>query len=387
MNILYITHCDPRRTDFGSAQRSHLMWKALKRLGTVYTIYNIGPDDPKKVFDNTEHIASVSLLSPNPIVKILQVLCVRYLAPAEWPFRSRKFIQSKLPWKNVEFDCVVTRYLRTAAQTAAWKIAPLYVDIDDLPSESFATIRRGAHSTIVGWFLQKIVDAWQRFVLRKCRATWIANGDQVAEVQKICTCSSLPNLAMPPSAGYVRNGRQKQQLMTVGLMGYEPNCQGVDWFLETCWPEIHRHFPEMTYAIAGGGLSNELQAKWSTLPNVQVLGFVDDLDALYSESLAVVTPIRSGAGTCIKVIEAAMHGRKVISTPFAVRGLGTRQLSAIGVVVSDVPEQIIGELEALLRDSRRRIQDEISRNALEMNSYENLKACVNALLAPVAEKR
>ena len=101
----------------------------------------------------------------------------------------------------------------------------------------------------------------------------------------------------------------------------------------------------------------------------------------------MVTPSRSGAGTCIKVIEAALHGRKVISTPFAVRGLGTRQLSAIGVVVSDVPEQIIGELEALLSDSRRRIQDEISRNALEMNSYENLKACVNALLAPVAEKR
>lgn len=369
MNILYITHCDPRRTDFGSAQRSHLMWKALKRLGTVYTIYNIGPDDPKKVFDNTEHIASVSLLSPNLIVKILQVLCVRYLAPAEWPFRSRKFIKSKLPWKNVEFDCVVTRYLRTAAQTAAWKIAPLYVDIDDLPSESFATIRRGAHSTIVGWFLQKIVDAWQRFVLRKCRATWIANGDQVAEVQKLCTCSSLPNLAMPPSADYVRNGRQKQQLMTVGLMGYEPNYQGVDWFLETCWPEIHRHFPEMTYAIAGGGLSNEFKAKWATLPNVRVLGFVDDLDALYSESLAVVTPIRSGAGTCIKVIEAALHGRSVLATPFAVRGLDTVQQKNLGICSTERPEEMVAILEQLRLDSQRSLrQDEQAQAAMMYNS-------------------
>ena len=369
MNILYITHCDPRRTDFGSAQRSHLMWKALKRLGTVYTIYNIGPDDPKKVFDNTEHIASVSLLSPNLIVKILQVLCVRYLAPAEWPFRSRKFIQSKLPWKNVEFDCVVTRYLRTAAQTAAWKIAPLYVDIDDLPSESFATIRRGAHSTIVGWFLQKIVDAWQRFVLRKCRATWIANGDQVAEVQKLCTCSSLPNLAMPPSADYVRNGRQKQQLMTVGLMGYEPNYQGVDWFLEACWPEIHRHFPEMTYAIAGGGLSNEFKAKWATLPNVRVLGFVDDLDALYSESLAVVTPIRSGAGTCIKVIEAALHGRSVLATPFAVRGLDTVLQKNLGICSTERPEEMVAILEQLRLDSQRSLrQDEQAQAAMVYNS-------------------
>lgn len=38
MNILYITHCDPRSTDFGSAQRSHLLWKALQEKGTVYTV-------------------------------------------------------------------------------------------------------------------------------------------------------------------------------------------------------------------------------------------------------------------------------------------------------------------------------------------------------------
>lgn len=371
MNILYITHCDPRSTDFGSAQRSHLLWKALQEKGTVYTVYNVGPQDPNRVFDAEARIAAVTFLSPNRLVRACQILFGRYCAPAEWPFRSRSFILGQIPWKDVHFDCVVTRYLRTAAQAAAWKIAPLYVDIDDLPSESFATIRRGRYPWPVGALLQKVVTSWQRHVLRKCRGTWIANADQVGEVARICSCRALPNLAIEPAADYDCNGPQKMKLMTVGLMGYEPNYQGVDRFLDTCWPAIHARFPDMTYAIAGGGLSDSLRAKWSAMPNVHVLGYVKDLDALYAESLAVVTPIRSGAGTCIKVIEAALHGRKILATPFAVRGLSDDECESLRICRCEESSTMIPVLEKLAacRD-RSAVQKCIVDAARRANSYE-----------------
>lgn len=371
MNILYMPTADPRRTDYGTAMRSHLMWKALRRIGTVYTVYNVGPTDPKTVFDLDDRIASAVFLSPNPLVKVAQVLFGRLCPPAAWPFRSARFVTSRIPWKGVAFDCVVVRYLQTAALTAAWKIAPLYVDIDDLPSESFATIRRPRKGRLAGMLLQFVVNAWQRFVLRKCRGTWIANAEQAPFVSRIVPCATLPNQALEPGPGYVRNGRQKRQLMTVGLMSYEPNYQGVDWFLETCWPAISAKFPDLEYAIAGGGLSDALKVKWSALPNVRVLGFVADLDGLYAESAAVVAPILAGAGTCVKVVEAALRGRAVLATPFAVRGFDGETRRLLGFRVATIASEMVTAVAHLLDNPERAAaQDRMAEAARAYNSFD-----------------
>ena len=266
MNILFITHCHPGRTDFGAAQRSHLLWKALQNIGTVYTVYNVGPHDPNRQIDSRLLVAGVPFLSPILPVRLIQVLVARYFAPIEWPFRSMKYILGQIPWKEVSFDCVVTRYIKNAAQTSAWNIAPLCVDIDDLPSEVFSTVHAKRWPGIVGEFLKIVVAGWQRYILRKCAVSWIANPNQTKSIVDICPCFSLRNLAQGPSSKYLFYGCQKFQLMTVGLMGYEPNYQGVDWFLDNCWTLIRARFPSLIYVIAGGGTPDVLRDKWSTIP-------------------------------------------------------------------------------------------------------------------------
>ena len=320
MNILYITHCDPRDTSFGSAQRSHYLWQALKQIGTVYTVYNVGAKD-ELACDEESRIWAANF-SPNGYFTLR--LFARFnnlFAPFVWPFRCSRTMRRKMPWKNVKFDRVVVRYLGNVALTNAWMFGDVYVDIDDLPTESFNTIRRNRFMPPLGWIGAKLVSCWQRYILQKCQAAWIASPDQVDMVSAICTCVALPNLPMPPAADYKISGNQKRQLMTVGLMSYEPNYEGVDWFLENVWPMVQKRFPDLTYKICGRGAPDRLVCKWSQLPGVEVLGFVEDIDKVYEESLAVVTPIWAGAGTCIKVSEAALRGRRIFATPFAVRGL------------------------------------------------------------------
>ncbi len=387
MNILYITHGDPRRTDFGSAQRSYLLWKALRRLGTVYTVYNVGNFDPDATFDEGERIAAVRFGSPHRIVVALNVLLSWFCAPVEWPFRSRRFIRSRIPWKGVAFDCVVVRYLGMTAMTAAWKLAPrLYVDIDDLPTEVFATIWQEQQVRPLRGLLRRVVNVWQRFMLRRCRGTWIANGAQVAEVAATCPCRELRNLALAPSAAYVRNGAPRRRLMTIGYMGYEPNWQGVDWFLRTCWPALRARFPDLEYAVAGGGLDEAHTAEWSAVAGVKVLGYVKDLEALYAESLAVVAPIRAGAGTCIKVLEAALYGRAILATPFAVRGLDATQCDALGLTVSERPDDYVAALAALIAEdaaARAARQDRIAAAAQTLNSFDRFAQSVREALVLV----
>ena len=334
MNILYITHCDPRDTGFGSAQRSHLLWEALKKFGDVYTVYNIGPT-ANPVNDEAHRIKSVCFAPKGFWAIHIFAFINRKFAPFVWPFRRWQYLRDKIPWKDVAFDIVVARYIGTVALTNAWKFGKVYVDIDDLPSESFNTIRRGRMLPPFGWIGSMLVAWWQKYILKKCSAAWIASADQVDQISRTCPCSGLPNLPMPVSDGYKVNGAQKEQIMTVGLMSYEPNYQGVDWFIDNVWPVVHEKIPDLVYRICGGGVPERLCEKWAARPGVEVAGFVKDIDKVYEESIAVVTPIWSGAGTCIKVPEAALRGRKVFATPFAVRGLSGEMVRNLGIEVSD----------------------------------------------------
>ena len=343
MNILYITHCDPRLTDFGSAQRSHYLWQALQKIGNVYTVYNVSPKE-KTVIDEENKICSASFAPDGYVWLHLFAWFNKLFAPFVWPFRKGSILRRKMPWKNVVFDRIVVRYLSNVALSNAWKFGNVYVDIDDLPTESYNTIHRKQLIPPFGWIGGILVEWWQRHILRKCKAAWIASSEQVSIVKPYCPCEVLFNLPLPPKDGYRINGNQKRQLMTVGLMSYEPNYEGVDWFLENVWPKLHERFSDLTYMICGRGTPERLRKKWSSLSGVNIMGFVEDIDKIYEESIAVVTPILSGAGTCIKVSEATLHGRKVFATPFAVRGVSNENIVSLMIEVSSTAKEMIEKI-------------------------------------------
>ena len=293
MKILYITGDDPRKMNCGTQQRTHFLWKALRELGEVTVCC------PKA--------------RPNELFLKLTKLI-------RWPFRSEREVREYLGIGNGRFDIVVTRYMENASSFAAWKLGPLYIDIDDMPIQAFDRVE-GKRLPAFMRPLCRLLLMWaQNYVLRKCAGAWVVKEEDKSALPRGLKSAVLPNLARHPSKSYERAGKQEKMLMTVGLMGYEPNSEGVEWFVDNIWPAVHARYPELTYEIAGGGMPERLKAKFATVPNVKVLGFVDDPDVVYSRASAVVAPILSGAGTCIKVMEALLRGRKVLATDVACRG-------------------------------------------------------------------
>lgn len=348
VNILFITRHDPRQASSGTEQRTRLLWQALGRLGTVYVAVL---SDSAGVVDDDEaaRIHGVVLETPVRLVDSILSFFAGALRQVAWPFRSSRLIRRRIGWESVRFDVVVTRYLQTAGATRAWRIAPCFVDIDDWPEESYLATSGRNHHRFRRFVSVFLVRGFTRHVLRRCKGAWIPNRFQVGSVEKDCPCGYLPNLAMAPRPGYRPNGGQRLQLMTVGVMGYGPNRDGVDWFLKEIWPEARRRFPALEYAVAGGSLPEEYRARWSRTEGVRVLGFVEDIDRLYQESLAVVTPILDGAGTCIKVMEAVARGRKLFATPVSARGMTARELEEMSVVSFMSAEEFCTALEEWMR--------------------------------------
>jgi glycosyltransferase involved in cell wall biosynthesis len=112
------------------------------------------------------------------------------------------------------------------------------------------------------------------------------------------------------------NGR----LLFVGLMNYHPNIEAAISFAQSIWPKIHERSPELTFWIVGANPSPEV-AGLAKIPGVHVTGTVPEVQPFYQDAVAAVVPLRTGAGTRLKILEAMAAGMPVISTPLGAEGL------------------------------------------------------------------
>ena len=96
----------------------------------------------------------------------------------------------------------------------------------------------------------------------------------------------------------------------------------------------------------------------------------------------VLAPIRGGSGTCIKVVEAALHGRRTIATPFAVRGLSKNDIDGLGMSVAETPADFLNALEMLFKEEEiATVQREIATRARVLNSISAFEECVRTAIA------
>lgn len=98
------------------------------------------------------------------------------------------------------------------------------------------------------------------------------------------------------------------------------NVSGLRWFLKEVWPRILNARSETSLAIAGT-IGETRAAQELCAEGVRWLGRVDELSQLYESARLVVAPVLDGAGMKIKLIEALAHGKAIVTTSHAIRGV------------------------------------------------------------------
>ncbi|WP_353861937.1 glycosyltransferase [Azospirillum formosense] len=129
------------------------------------------------------------------------------------------------------------------------------------------------------------------------------------------------------SCGLQRDGRDLgwlERLRGAGSLdllyvssAHRPNLDALRWFLDT----IHRDMlaPHgVTLALAGSVCDAFPNLD---IPGVFPIGRVETLAPLYAAARVVLLPMRSGAGSPIKTLESLSHGKPVVATSAAMRGL------------------------------------------------------------------
>ncbi|MFP4502776.1 MAG: glycosyltransferase family 4 protein [Candidatus Hydrogenedentota bacterium] len=141
-----------------------------------------------------------------------------------------------------------------------------------------------------------------------------------AETLRTMTAPGRVITAMHPTAPVWHEPHDEQPvrlfyLATKGL----PHQKAIAHFLGNVWPMVQERFGDNVRLCLGGSVC-ELYTG-APPPGVELLGYVDDVDAAYAGSHIVINPVLFGGGLKIKCVEALAHAKPLVTTAVGAEGL------------------------------------------------------------------
>ncbi|KQU62252.1 hypothetical protein ASG67_03850 [Sphingomonas sp. Leaf339] len=240
------------------------------------------------------------------------------------------------------YDFIVAQYLDLALLVPRKDRARMIFDPDDF----LKTAPPGAAVSMLVRIKIQVRNMLARRVARQALHVWYAS-PKPGDLPNNARRSFMPNVVSVPDPTRDREAPVAGRLLMVGLFAHEPNIEGLRWFADHVWPALSARFPFAELHVIGRhgpDLPEQIRA-------AHFHGFVKDLAAEYDRAAVVVAPIRSGGGTQIKVIDALVHARPLVSSTFAYSGFAADLKLNDHMLAADSAAQWIDACTSLLNDS------------------------------------
>jgi len=304
-----------------------------------------------------------------------------------------------LKWARPPYDLIWFEHAHTWAGLAGAVPGPTVVDLDNLEDRRLRQRHHAGRSTggrAEGSFARRVAASlldpiderrWGQLQRR------LAN-----DVTAVLLCSDLdrgrlgaPNAVVVPN-GYsladkadVPTGRTSRApvLVMISLLTYEPNVDGVWFFVDEVLPLVRAAVPSVELRLVGR--HDHRVAAVADRPGVALRGEVPDVGPELRDAAVVVVPIRSGGGTRIKILEAFARRVPVVSTTFGCEGIDA--VPGEHLLIGDTPDALANACVQLLSDDALRTRVIDAAHALFVSRYrwEDIRPRVAALARAVAD--
>ena len=158
-----------------------------------------------------------------------------------------------------------------------------------------------------------------------------------------------------------------KKLMYVGFLGWEPNAQGLLWFIEQVWPQLVERHPDLRFDIVGKNPDQRLRAAAENWQGISLRGFVPDLQEIYRDSRVSVAPLLFGSGMKVKVLDAMARGMPTVTTSVGAEGIDIEHGKHL--LVADDPTDMAREIDRLLSDAKLWQRLQVNSRALISERY------------------
>lgn len=154
--------------------------------------------------------------------------------------------------------------------------------------------------------------------------------------------------------------KPQKKILFLGGMDYLPNLDAATYFLTEVLPLVRREEPDAKVLVVGrelGRLGELVQ-----LPGVEVHESVPEVLPWFYEADVLAVPLRQGAGTRIKVLEAMAAGLPVVATSKGCEGITVQSGSEL--LIADSPEAFANDLLEIL--NKPELGRTLAENAREL---------------------
>ena len=345
--ILYVSELIPRRPQFGAELRCYYIAKALQTIGKVEVAWvkPAGAADTSINADAHPEFPVVCTLEakPEPNNSVASKI--------GWTFNPRRSYPYGIAVDTSEierfyeqaggYDLTWFFKLRAAEvfPVRAWRRS--VVDIDDLPTTHESSVLQVATGLLSRTSAMRRHFSWkrrERLLGTRFNALGVCSEEDKAYLKAIGVQSAvhvIPNGFEKPKQRPNPSPADPPRFGFVGLIDFQPNRDGLEWFVRNCWPMIKRAIPAARLRVIGRDNDNWLSFT-NQIGGIDRLGWVADTSEEMSSWSAMIVPIRIGAGTRVKIAHGFSQGIPIISTHFGAFGYGA--VDGREMFLADSPE-------------------------------------------------
>lgn len=169
----------------------------------------------------------------------------------------------------------------------------------------------------------------------------------------------------------VKTGEEPFTAFHIGAMDWQPNVEGINWFIKNVWDLVHAAYPQLKFYLAGRKMSDELLQL--NKPNVLVEGEVENAhDFIRSKGLMIV-PLLSGGGMRVKIIEGMALGKIIVTTTLGAEGIAAENNK--NIIIANSAGEFINAIGRYVADPAALAAIGTHAKQLAFEQYNNAAIC------------
>ena len=287
------------------------------------------------------------------------------------------------------FDLVLVEFSLLWPYAGLFPGVPVVLDAHNVEAEIVRQLGESCRNPLKRLLYQReerLLRHLEEAAWRECALCLAVSVREQATIAAACgvpgKVESVPNGVDLERFDFQPKERPGIKVLFLGGMEYGPNLDAGRWFLTDVFPKLRNTLPAVEVDVVGRQLAKlgDLVAQ----PGVRIHENVPDVLPFFRGADLLAVPLRLGAGTRLKILEAMAAGLPVVATAKGCEGIAA--VDGEHLLVADGTEVFARAVARLLADCE--LAGRLAHNArqlvTERYSWEELGARLEGLLAGVA---
>jgi glycosyltransferase involved in cell wall biosynthesis len=353
-HILYITAFAPSRVGAGENFSRQLI-NDIAGYNKIDLIYFRYAGDLNYEVER-ENVNVIRVFRNSLLIKIVNIILFPFLFPlftVRFNFVRLLFIKKLL--RDFQYDMVVFDFSQTFLFSKFIRGIPVILNCHDIIAQRYSRIYKG--------ILEPFARISEKYVLSDQEKKIFNHSEKdSALLQKYYSIKSqVTTIFIEKSVIDATPEKVGDYFVFFANWARPDNSIGLEWFLRN----VHPHLKiKRKFKIIGSGLSASILDMIKITDNIEYLGFINNPYQIISDSIGLISPLFTGAGIKVKVIEALACGTMVIGTGVSFEGVSDKYsrylihaeskeefISAVNSFMADIDEK--NELKKLFIGSYR----------------------------------